>query len=164
MLAALASAAARGDAISLLACAETRVWHFAHPELNLRCVFASVFAVFSSRNCDSRRATLYKKMLRSPFRVVFFRCFPMSVAFRIRFYGVFADSRLFAHASLDLHLYLISVHVLVRYIGGGGGDGGGGVMTSMRMRLLCCVSLVVLCFVHWWEGGGDGGISHRILR
>ena len=81
----------------------------------------------------------------------------MSVAFRIRFYGVFADSRLFAHASLDLHLYLISVHVLVRYIGGGGGDGGGGVMTSMRMRLLCCVSLVVLCFVHWWEGGGGWG-------
>ena len=32
----------------------------------------------------------------------------------------------------------------------------GEVMTSMRMRLLCCVSLVVLCFVHWWEGGGWG--------
>ena len=33
---------------------------------------------------------------------------------------------------------------------------GAGVMTSMRMRLLCYVSLVVLCFEHWWGGGGRG--------
>ena len=45
----------------------------------------------------------------------------MCVAFRIGFYGVFADSRLFdlfAHASLDLHLSFSSVR-------GWGGDGGG---------------------------------------
>ena len=43
----------------------------------------------------------------------------MCVAFRIGFYGVFADSRLFAHARLDLHLAL-------RGVGGGGAWGGGG--------------------------------------
>ena len=93
----------------------------------------------------------------------------------------FADSRLFARASLDFHLYFSSVQglgggvmtsmrmrimccvslvdlVLVRGIdeSGRGGWGGGGVVTSMRMRLLCCVSLVVLCFVHWWGDGGMG--------
>ena len=39
---------------------------------------------------------------------VFCCCF-LCVAFRIGFYGVFADSRLFAHASLDLHLSFSSV-------------------------------------------------------
>ena len=47
----------------------------------------------------------------------FFRCFPMCGAFRIGFYDVFADSRLFARASLDFHLYFSSVQGL-----GGGGD------------------------------------------
>ena len=46
---------------------------------------------------------------------------PMCVAFRIVFYGVFADSRLFAHASLDLHLFVFQLRA-----GGGGGWGGGG--------------------------------------
>ena len=36
-------------------------WHFAHPELNFGFVFASFFLVFSSKKCDSRRATLHKK-------------------------------------------------------------------------------------------------------
>ena len=39
---------------------------------------------------------------------VFCCCF-LCAAFRIGFYGVFADSRLFAHASLDLHLSFSSV-------------------------------------------------------
>ena len=77
---------------------------------------------------------LYKKMLSSPFR--------------IGFYGVFADSRLFAHASLDFHLYFSSVRGL-------GGVGGEGVMTSMRMRIVCCVSLVDLVLVR--HIGGEGG-------
>ena len=63
----------------------------------------------------------------------------MCVAFRIGFYGVFADSRLFAHASLDLHLSFSSVRGW-----GGMRGGGGGVMTSMRMRLLSSVSFVEL--------------------
>ena len=80
----------------------------------------------------------------------------MCVAFRIGFYGVFADSRLFAHASLDLHLYFSSVR------GWGGGWGGGGVMTSMRMHLVSSVSFVDIVLVcssalHWWGEGGDGG-------
>ena len=50
----------------------------------------------------------------------FFLLLPMCVAFRIGFYGVFADSRLFAHASLDLHLSFLSAPC-----GGGRGDGGG---------------------------------------
>ena len=45
-----------------------------------------------------------------------------------RFLRFFADSRLFAHASLDLHLSFSS----------------GGVMTSMRMRLVSSVSFVAL--------------------
>ena len=46
----------------------------------------------------------------------------MCVAFRIGFYGVFADYRLFAHASLNLHLSF----------------------SAMRMRLVSSVSFVVL--------------------
>ena len=57
----------------------------------------------------------------------------MCVAFRIGICSVLAISRLSAHASFDLHLFLNSL----RGFGGGwGGDGGGGggVMTSMRLR------------------------------
>ena len=74
---------------------------------------------------------------------VFFRCFPVRVAFpvcvafRIGFYGVFAHARLFVHASLNLHLSFSSVR------GWGGGDGGG-VMTSMSMWLVSSVSFVAL--------------------
>ena len=56
-------------------------------------------------------------------------CYPMCVAFRIGICSVLAISRLSAHASFDLHLFLNSVR------GFGGGDGGG-VMTSMRLRLV----------------------------
>ena len=44
----------------------------------------------------------------------------MCVAFRIGICSVLAISRLSAHASFDLHLFLNSVR------GFGGGDGGGG--------------------------------------
>ena len=54
----------------------------------------------------------------------------MCVAFRIGICSVLAISRLSAHASFDLHLFLNSVR------GFGGGMGGGGVMTSMRLRLV----------------------------
>ena len=53
----------------------------------------------------------------------------MCVAFRIGNCSVLAISRLSAHASFDLHLFLNSVR-------GFGGDGGWGVMTSMRLRLV----------------------------
>ena len=49
-----------------------------------------------------------------------------------RFLRCFADSRLFAHAGLDLQLSFSSVR------------GWGGLMTSMRMRLVSSVSFVAL--------------------
>ena len=55
----------------------------------------------------------------------------MCVAFRIGICSVLAISRLSAHASFDLHLFLNSVRGF-----GGMGGGGGGVMTSMRLRLV----------------------------
>ena len=66
----------------------------------------------------------------------FFCCF-LCVAFRIGFYGVFADSRLFAHASLDLHLSFSSVR-------GWGGWGGGGddvhANAACVFPVICCVT------------------------
>ena len=64
--------------------------------------------------------------------------FVASFVYRIshRFLRCFAESRLFAHASLDLHLFFSSVR--------GWGGGWGGVMTSMRMRLVSSVSFVAL--------------------
>ena len=59
----------------------------------------------------------------------------MCVAFRIGVYDVFADSRLFAHASLDLHLSFSSVR-------GWGGDGGGG--DDVHANAACSVSFVAL--------------------
>ena len=81
----------------------------------------------------------------------------MCVAFRIGFYGVFADSRLFAHVTCQLRLAFVC-----QLCPGVRGDAGG-VMTSMRMQILSCVSLVDLVLVcsgavHWREGGGMGWV------
>ena len=91
-----------------------RGWHVLKLELALSSPgieFALCFCIgccgFFNKKCSTWQATLYKNMLSSPFRIVFFQ-FPM-VAFRIGFYGVIVDSRLFAHASLDFHLYFSSV-------------------------------------------------------
>ena len=49
-------------------------WHVPHPELNLRCVFASFFfAVFSNKKLPTWRATLYKNNRALPF-ASFFWC------------------------------------------------------------------------------------------
>ena len=62
----------------------------------------------------------------------FFASYVRRISHRF-FYGVFAYYRVFAHASLDLHLSFSSVR----------GWGGMGVMTtSMRMRLVSSVSLL----------------------
>ena len=64
--------------------------------------------------------------------VFFFASYVRRISHRF-FYGVFAYYRVFAHASLDLHLSFSSVR----------GVGGMGVMTtSMRMRLVSSVSLL----------------------
>ena len=93
---------------------------------------------FLAKKCVSRWAALHKNMLSSPFRIVSFGVFPVvcvCVAFCIGFYGVVAESRLFANASLDLHLSFSSVR-------GWAGDGGGDDV--QRMRLVSSVSLVAL--------------------
>ena len=173
LLVARASAATRGGAISGLACAETRVLSRSSPGVEF--VFFShrfVCGVFSKRLRHLVGYTV-QEQLSCPFRIVIFWCFLMCVEFRIGFCCDFADSRLFAHASLDFHWYVSSVQgwvgvmtsmrmrilccvslvdlVLVRSIGGDGG-----LMTSMRMQLLCCVSLLALCFAHWLGGRGWG--------
>ena len=96
---------------------------------------ASVFAVFSSKKMRQPTGYTVQKNaeLSSSHRVFFcvFLCVCVCVASRIGFYGVLADSRLFAHASLDLHLSF-------RSVGGGGGMGGWGGEGG-------------------WGGGGGGG-------
>ena len=77
--------------------------------------------------------------------IVFFGVFLCVWHFASVFYGVFEDSRLFAHASLDLHSSFSSVR----------GWGGGGVMTSMRMRLVSSIFFVASYVCR---------ISHRFLR
>ena len=131
LLAASASAAPRGGAISLLAYAGTRIF------------FSYRFLLcFRTKQCDSRRATLYKKTLRSPFRIVFFGVF-LSVWHFASVFTVFLLTLDFLHLPAST---CISISALC----GGGGGWGGGLMTSMRMRLTCTVSLSALCI------GGEG--------
>ena len=120
-------------------------WHFARPKLNLGFVFASVFAVFSSKKCHNRRAALSKNMLSSPFRIVFFRCFPVSVAFRIGFCSVLAISRLSAHAGFHLHLSFNSVR------------GFGGRPCDCDLCFLFLLLTTFFCYVVVRCSGGEGG-------
>ena len=123
-------------------------WHFARPKLNLGFVFASVFAVFSSKKCHNRRAALSKNMLSSPFRIVFFSV----VLFSHRFLQCFGHLSTFCTCRLRLaFVFQLCAGVW------------GGVMTSMRLRLVFSFSfvdhLLLLCCgaVQWWGGGGWGG-------
>ena len=118
--------------------AETRVLGLCSPGIELAFCFRIGFAVFSSKKCNSRRAALYKNMLSSPFRIVFFGvclCVCVRVAFRIGICGVFANSRLFAHDSFDLHLSFSSVR-------GWGGMGGDDVHVNAAcvFCFFCCVT------------------------
>ena len=116
-------------------------------------VFSSVFAGFCQLStfctCQLRLAFVFQLWGRGGWgrgggggddvhanAACVFRFFFASYVRRIShrfFYGVFAYYRVFAHASLDLHLSFSSVR----------GWGGMGVMTtSMRMRLVSSVSLL----------------------
>ena len=130
LLAARASAAARGASISWLARAETRVLALSSPEIYFEIsVFVGICGVKKKRKTRTRRPALVQKPARRSVSHRFFLCFPVCVAFRIGICSVLAISRLSAHASFDLHLFLNSVR-------GFGGGMGGGVMTSMRLRLV----------------------------
>ena len=84
-------------------------WHFAHPELNFAFAFASVFAVFYSKKVSQPPGCTVQKRVDLCISHRFFRCFPVCVAFCIGFYSIFADSRLSAHAGLDLRFSFSSV-------------------------------------------------------
>ena len=125
-------------------------WHFAHPKLNLGFVFASVFAVFSSKKTPQPAHCTVQNMLSSPFRIVFFGVF-LCVAFRIGFCSVFADSRLSAHAG-SCRLRLAFVFQLCAGVGGGMGGGGDNVHANAAC-VFCFLLLFPMC-----------RISHRFLR
>ena len=81
-------------------------------------------------------------MLSSAFRTVFYRCFPVCVAFRIGFYSTFADSRL-------LHMPASTGICLSALCGGGGDGGGGGVAGLNRVYLAAgwlhfCIQVVLV--------------------
>ena len=104
LLAARASAAVRGVSISWLACAETRVLALCSPEIELEfSVCIGYLRCFLAKKCNNRRAALSKIMLSCPFRIVFFGVFLCVSHFASVYCSVFAISRLFAHASFDLH-------------------------------------------------------------
>ena len=76
LLAARASAAAWGGAISWLACAEARVLALCSPETELDFVFASLFAVFSSKKTPQPARCTVQKHAQLSISHRFFRCFP----------------------------------------------------------------------------------------
>ena len=131
-------------------------WHFPHPELNFASAFASVFAVFYSKKVSQPPGTGQKRVdlcISHRFCSVFSSvsvcvcvraCVCVCFAFRIGFYSIFADSRLSAHAGLDLHLFFGSVR---GWGGEDGGGGGGGVMTDDVHANATCVFCFSCCFL-----------------
>ena len=119
-------------------------WHFAHPELNFRFVFASVSAVFSSKNATA--GGLHCTKTCSALHFAFFSGFSCVCGISQRFSTVFfADSRLSAHAGFDLHLSFSSVPFSsVRgWMGGWGGGGSGDDVhanAACVFCFLCCVA------------------------
>ena len=99
-------------------------WHFVRPQLNFALLSHRFLRCFIAKKCAARRAALIKNMLSSAFRIVFsvFSCVCVCcISHRFLRY-FFADSRLSAHAGVDLHLSFSSV----RGLGRGGVGGGGG--------------------------------------
>ena len=140
LLAAVASAAARGGAIPVLACAETQVLALSSPAIELCFCFRIGFAViYSKKVCQPAAAV--QKHVELCISHLFVRCFPVCVAFRIGFYSIFADSRLSAHAGFDLHLSFSSVW--------GWGMGGGGDDVHANATCVFCFSCCFLCVSHF---------------
>ena len=117
--------------------AETRVLGLCSPGIELAFCFRIGFAVFSSKKCNSRRAALYKNMLSSPFRIVFFGvclCVCVRVAFRIGICFL---------PTLDfLHMTALTCICLSALCGVGGGMGGDDVHVNAAcvFCFFCCVT------------------------
>ena len=118
-------------------------WHFARPKLNLSFLFASVFAVFSSKKIQQPAGCTVQNSAQLSVSHRFFRCFPVCVAFRIVFCSVFCHLSTFCTCQLRLAF-------VFELCAGVWGRGWGGVMTSMRLRLVCSFSfgdlLLLGCF------------------
>ena len=119
-------------------------WHFAHPELSFAFAFASVFAVFYSKKVrQPLQLHCAKNMLSSPFRIVFFRCFPVCVCVcRIshRFYSILADSTF-----CTCRLGLAFVFQLCAGVGGGmGGADDVHANAACVFCFFCCVTSQML--------------------
>ena len=145
-------------------------WHFSHSTKKLDFVFASVFAVFSTKKVPHLAHCTVQKHAHLFLSHLFFRCFPVSVASPSVF-AVFWPSLDFLHMPASTCICLSSLCGVifldlvvlfggaVQWLGGGGVVGGwvGGVMTSMRMRLVFSFLDLVVLFggaVQWWRGGG----------
>ena len=94
-------------------------WQFTHPELNLRFVLASVFAVFSGKRMRQPAGYTIQKMLISPFRIVFFGVFLCVCRISHRFLRCFCRLSTFCTCQLTL------AFVFQLCAGGGGGWGVG---------------------------------------
>ena len=106
-------------------------WHFARPELTLRCAFASVFAVFSNKKVRQPASNTVQKNAKLSISHLFsvFSCVCVCVCVASVFTLFFRLST-FCTCQLSLALSFSSV---------------GGGMTSMRMRLVSSsVSFVAL--------------------
>ena len=121
-------------------------------------VFASVFAVFSTKKARIWHTALSNNMLASSFRIVFFGVFCVC-RISIVFCSVWAISRLSAHAGFDLQFSFFSVRgdfsessCAVWWCGAVVG-GVGGVFSFCFLHLLVLFGGVVRC----GRGGGGGG-------
>ena len=118
-------------------------WHFAHPKLNLGFVFASVFAVFSSKKNAATGALHCPKTCSALHFASFLFGVFLCTAFRIGFCSVFADSRLSAHAG-SCRLRLAFVFQLCAGVGGGMGGGGDNVHANAAC-VFCFLLLFPMC-------------------
>ena len=125
-------------------------WHFAHPKLNLGFVFASVFAVFSSKKTPQPAHCTVQKHAQLSISHRFFRCFPVC---RIshRFLQCFCRLSTFCTCRIMPASTCICLSALC---GGGGGMGGGGDNVHANAACVFCFLLLFpMC-----------RISHRFLR
>ena len=138
-----ASAAARGGAMSGLACAETRVLAHSSPGSEFALFFSHRFLRCVLKKLRHLAGCTVQEISELSCSHLFVGVF---YVFRIshRFCSVCCRISTFGTCQLGLP-FLLQLRA-----------GVGGLMTSMRMRILSCVSLVEGA-VHWWGGGVGGG-------